>query len=601
MTGFVGGTVVGSTLDSLVDELHHEPWYERERFEEGTTGLGFLHHGAKDPAGHTTWQGDGRAGIVHGAISNVDRLGVCPDEVFERVLDDTSFLAELDGPFVIACLDAHAGRLVVATDKLGTRPCYYAHDDGVVLGSSLAALLPAIDAPAVDEHAVSDMLLLGNVWGERTLVEGVSALGPATVLEYDDAGVDLARYWKPDYDSAPRRGYVAELVRQYRQAMADVSTTVDGELGLWLSGGLDSRSMAAELRQHAGRTFDSLTTYTYDANPKGGGNPEIAARVASVLDVDNTEVELDPDTFLDIIEESVDLVDGMLRWSSLLNLSTVFSLPNDGTNVLMEASGQGELIGQHPRQYHFTHTDSVVEGLMMSEAMVDASAVDALLTANVDPKRSLRESGRRSAERTTEKRLLDVNYTNYYSRMAFASNEIMRSQVGTRVPFAHGDFLEHTARLPIEYRMGTFPLTKGAIPYGMTRPKHALARSHVGELSRIPYERTGLGPVWPYPAQLAGFVCKTGVSRLRSNIAYGGGKTPDEWYRQHPAFRAYIDELLDDACQRSLFRAEAIRRLQRQHHQREANHVTTLVAAITTVELWLQRNLDPQRKPQQPA
>lgn len=64
-----------------------------------------------------------------------------------------------------------------------------------------------------------------------------------------------------------------------------MATTIEGTAGLWLSGGLDSRAMAAELARciAAGRPElpESLNGYTYDLNPKGGGNPEIATRLAS--------------------------------------------------------------------------------------------------------------------------------------------------------------------------------------------------------------------------------------------------------------------------------------------------------------------------------
>jgi asparagine synthase (glutamine-hydrolysing) len=590
MTGFVGGAVAG-TLRAMADEMHHEPWYEHEFFEEGTHGLGFAHHGARDPLGHTTWQDDGCVGVVHGAIANHDSSN--EGALFQRVLDNPTSVADLDGSFVIACLDARGNenRIVVATDKLGTRPCYYA-DDRVLFGTSLAALLVEYDDPTVDEQAVSDMLLLGNLWGDRTLIEEANALTPATVLEYTDEGeARTERYWKPDFESAPRQGYIPELKARYRRAIDETSTTIGNTGGLWLSGGLDSRTLAAGLSRNAGRTFGSLTAYTYDANPRGGGNPALARRTAERLGIDAEEIVMTPDRFLDVLETTVDLTDGMLRWSSLLNLSTVFDLAQP-PNVLMEASGQGELVGQHPRRYTFTECDSAVEGLVRSEQMVDTDTVESLLTTDTDPLRTFEETVARSDERTQRGKMLDVHYTNYYSRMTFASDAVPRSQAGTRVPFAHRDFLEHTAKLPVGYRMGTYRFTDGAIPYGITRPKHELARGLGNGLSRIPYERTGLGPNRPFVAHLAGFVIKTGSARLRSAVAYGGAHEPDVWYRRHNGLRARIDDLLRGACERPWFDAEAIRRLRREHLRGEENHMTTSLAALTTLECWFRRHLD---------
>ncbi|WP_160134790.1 asparagine synthase-related protein [Halococcus salsus] len=589
MTGFVGGAVTGRPLQQLADGMYHEPWYEHEFFEGGTHGIGFAHHGDRDPLGHTTWQGDGRMGIVYGGIPDHDR----PAEVFDRLLDAPATLADLDGSFAVVCLDTRGetDRVLVATDKLGTRPCYYV-EDRALFGSSLSTLLPELDDPIVDEQAVSDMLLLGNLWGDRTLVDEVKALPPATVLEYSEGEVRTERYWKPDFESAPRRGYIPELKTRYREAVDEASSTFGDTAGLWLSGGLDSRTLADGLARNAGRTFDSLVAYTYDANPRGGGNPAIARRVAAQLGVEVEELVMTPDRFLDVFETSVDLTDGMLRWSSLLNLSTIFNLDGEPANVLLEASGQGELIGQHPRRYNFVEHDSAVEGLVRSEQMVDTDTVQSLLAIDADPLRTFKETVAESDETTQRGRMLDVHYTNYYSRMTLASNTVPRSQAGTRVPFVNKDFLEHTAALPQAYRMGTFPLTGGSIPYGMTRPKHELARELDNGLDRIPYERTGLGPRRPFLAHLAGFVVKTGTARLRSKVAYGGAHEPDIWYREHEGLRERIDDLLRGACDRPWFDADEIRRLRREHLRGEANHMTTSLAAITTLECWFQRHLD---------
>jgi asparagine synthase (glutamine-hydrolysing) len=64
------------------------------------------------------------------------------------------------------------------------------------------------------------------------------------------------------------------------------------------------------------------------------------------------------------------------------------------------------------------------------------------------------------------------------------------------------------------------------------------------------------------------------------------------WYRNQPAVREFFDRLLDSACERSVFDGETIRRLRREHLSGEANHVITSLAAVTTLELWLQRNFE---------
>ena len=593
MTGLVGGAVTGRDLDETVDALWEEPWYGREELEIGDLGFGLLHHGERDPESHTAWEGDGRVGVIYGAVSNLDSLDMDREALFDGLLErPAATLSRLNGSFLVAAGDSE-GRLRVATDRLGSRSCFYATRGGLRFGSEIDAPLTGLDDPELDHQGVSDLLLMGNMWEDHTLVEGVSALRPATVLEYEDGEATTRRYWTPEFEPLePGRAYVDELVDRYRRAVGETASTMSGTVGVWLSGGLDSRSLVGELAPHAGRGgFDRLVGYTYDANPAGGGNPKLARRVAESVGADLTEVEVSPDRFLDAIERSVAITGGMLQWNTVLNLSSVFNLGNPESGVMLEGSGQGELIGNHLRQYHFRGADSLVESLCHSETSNDVKTVCELLEVDVNPLATFKESAERSGEMPFEKSVLDAHFQNYYARNTLASDQLARSQVGTRVPYLHGDFLEHAARLPVDYRMGTVPYTGGSIPYGVSPAKLGLMRGVSEELSEIPYERTNVPPNWPWEAHVAGFIGGTGFDRLRSKTTYGGWGMPGVWYRDNAPFRRFLNELIDDACDRDLFNADALRRAQDAHLSGERDMIPQL-GPVTTIELWLQSSFD---------
>lgn len=573
--------------------MHSEPWYGRECLDRDGFGLCLLHHGQRDSNGRLVWQQGERTVVVHGAISNRNELEETTDELFESLFSDpTSTLSRFNGPFVISGIDTSTDEIILATDKLGTRPCYYNSDNDFTFASNLSPLLSRIDEPKLNQQAVCDMLLMGYVWGEKTLIDGISSLPPATVLEYSEGELTTEQYWSCSFDSLPHDGYISGLIGKYRETIDEISETIDNNAGLWLSGGLDSRTMAAELKRYTGESYDTLTAYTYDANPHGGGNPELAAEVASLLDIGLEQVELTPEIFLNRIKDGVDLTNGMLRWSSFLNLLSIYALSSRPPDVLLEGAGQGELMGHHLRRDHLTDTDSAVESMYWSEAMIDHRDAAALLSEEVDPLQSFIDAAETSDEHTFKGTVLDAHFNNYYSRMTFASNEIPRSQTGTRVPFAHGDFLEYVARLPLKYRMRTLPFSGGKIPYGVTQTKLELTRSLGSSLADVRYERTGVAPKHPFPLHVAGFITGTGLARLRQRTTYGGRSVPDQWYRNNPDVRAFFDDLIDGACERSVFDADEIRRLRREHLSGEANHMVTSLAAVTTLELWMRRHLD---------
>lgn len=593
MTGIVGGSIAGNGLREMIDPMQHEPWYEVERFEEGQYGFGLTHHGSRDQLGQTTWHGDGASGAIYGAVSNWDQLGLTPETLFERISKRPSTqLAELDGPFLLVYADAD--RILLATDKIGSRPCYYTIDDGLLFGSELKAILTQIDEPQIDQQAVSDMLLIGSLWGEKTLVDGIKALPPASFLEYSDEGVSIEQYWRCSFDAAePSEQYIYKLIKEYERCVDRMAGTMSGTVGVWLSGGLDSRAMIAALEKTANteRNFDSLYAYTYDANPVGGGNPQLARRVADTLDITLEQIELSPETFVPVANKAVDIMDGMVRWNSLLNLTAVFNRTNRDPGVILEGAGQGELIGHHLRRCHFTNCSSVVDSMYQSEAALDEETVRNLLRIDVDPLDSFRKEAQRSEEQSFEGIVLDAHFRNYYYRHALASNHLPRSQAGTRVPIADGALLRHTAKLPLRYRMGTFPFTNGKIPYGATQPKIRMMRALDTELSKIPYERTSITPSRPFPLHVLGFVTSTAIKRLSGKQTYGGRGMVGEWYRREPLMQNFIDSLLDDACDRSLFNENTIRDAQKRHLNDEGDY-TNIFSPVTTLEMWLQKYID---------
>jgi asparagine synthase (glutamine-hydrolysing) len=277
MTGIVGGIGEEGELSRMVDALHREPWYETEIVAEGGYGLGVAHHGSSDVGEPAVWEQGSRGGVAYGGVVDQRPSPREAPELLDAAIDRPhETLPNLDGPFVLAAFDAEAGRTIVATDKIGTRPCYYSTADGFAFGTELKSLVPRIEGLAVDERAITDLVAMGYVLGERTLLEAVRALPPAMVLVHEDGALERTRYWDWSLDRRePTEAYRHDLVRTYREAVEDVASTVVGDGWISLSGGLDSRSMASQLArslQARGESSD-LHAYTYDSNPPSGRNP----------------------------------------------------------------------------------------------------------------------------------------------------------------------------------------------------------------------------------------------------------------------------------------------------------------------------------------
>lgn len=598
MSGVVGGTVSefdhGDPLPRVAGRTAEETW----QYRHGGHWLGVTSSPA-DERGVTVWDDGARGGLVYGVVTNRRELGLDSRALFEAVLRrPVRTAARIEGDFLVAALDPRRDRYVLVTDKLGSRSCYVARDHGFQFATAVDALLPYLSDPDLDLQAASDLLLMGHLWGDRTLVSQVRAVRPATVMEVVDGDVTATRYWKPDYSPHPRgEDYLSELARRYEQAAGRYARTLPAGSGIWLSGGLDSRTTAAALLKHGSSDgFDTLVGYGYDANPPTNDNPRIAAEVAKALGIDYHQVPLTGESFAADFERVIEATDGMLRWNTAANLSPSYHVDED-VPVLLEGM-QGELVGDHLLRYHLDPARSVTETQLSSESSTTVETVEALLRPEVDPLGTLRDEAMRTTEPTHRGKVMDIHFQNYYARLGLASNRVMLDRGGCRVVQVDGDYLEWCARIPRYYRKGTFPFSHhvfqsdaGGIPYGTSIAKLELCRRVCPALAEVSYERTKLKPARPYPLHVAGFVGNVLAGKLRSKPTYASGQLQDFWVRDEDSvLHRKVVGLVDAAADRDLFDGDAVRSIY-ERHMRGANLVS-LLAHITTLEYWIQHHLD---------
>lgn len=584
MVGIAGTTAGDRVLSGVVDGMKHEPWYEVERLDGAGVDLALVHHGGKDPRGHATWDGDGGAGVRYGVFSNAADLGKSTADLLSGVLERPSeVLPTVDGPFLVACTSRSADRAVVATDRLATRSCYFTDSSPLVFGSGLQAILDRRDDVAVDHVAASDMLSYGFVLGDRTLARDVSSLEPASFLRYEDGEWSVVRYWRPSFGRLPEEGYVERVRETYRESMSNLADTLTGRVGVWLSGGLDSRTMAAVL----GEEYGPVHTLTYDGNPTDGGNIGPAREVADRLGVDNRLVEFDAGDFEHLVEKGVRITGGTVRWSAFVDPNFVLGELRDEVDVVMEAAPQGELLGED-----FTtdalRRSSPAEAVRGHMGIHPPDRVASLLTPSVDPERSLREALAESDERDPAHRAIDTWLHEMPANGHFRSDDLYRSQVGMRLPFTAESFLETVVKMPSErYRRGVVPLTGGRVPRSMSPLKREVVLSLDGGIEDVPYERTRLAPRRPMVAHDAAYVAKQLWWRFVSGRP---GRARDRLRADTPERRA-VRRWLDGASERRLLSEDAIERLWSEHVSGEADHYSEL-AALTTLELWMQASVD---------
>jgi asparagine synthase (glutamine-hydrolysing) len=190
------------------------------------------------------------------------------------------------------------GILFLARDRVGIRPLYYARADGqLVFASEIKALLahPALHA-RLDPVALAQVFTLWTTLAPRTPFEGIFELPPGHTLIARDGKLTVEAYWSLDFpndDAAFRAGertlddYAAGL----RDLLADATRLrlrADVPVGAYLSGGLDSSTIAALIR---GETVNHLETFSIAFADPAFDEREPQERMVAVLGTDHHRIE----------------------------------------------------------------------------------------------------------------------------------------------------------------------------------------------------------------------------------------------------------------------------------------------------------------------
>jgi asparagine synthase (glutamine-hydrolysing) len=155
------------------------------------------------------------------------------------------------GMFAFAVWDATERRLMLARDRLGVKPLYYAAlpGRGLVFGSELKSLLEDPDVPREwRADALDAYLTLLYVPAPATIYRGINKLPPAHVLVAEKGTIRTSRYWDltftGDGDPAREAEYLEQLDALLTESVR-LRQVSDVPLGAFLSGGIDSSAVAA--------------------------------------------------------------------------------------------------------------------------------------------------------------------------------------------------------------------------------------------------------------------------------------------------------------------------------------------------------------------
>ena len=211
--------------------------------------------------------------------------------------------ARFNGMFALAIHDRRRQRLVLARDRMGIKPLYYAWDGRrLVFASELRTLVwhGGIE-PVPDEDGLDLYLTFGFVPSPYSLIKGVRKLPPGSILTLDAGGTpQVRRFWQPAIGGDRTDGGAGgtpDAVRETLKGAIRRQMRSDVPVGVLLSGGVDSTIVAACAAAETGRPLDTFSIVFRSARSAIGeeynADAGYARRVAETLGARHHEVVCD--------------------------------------------------------------------------------------------------------------------------------------------------------------------------------------------------------------------------------------------------------------------------------------------------------------------
>lgn len=261
-------------------------------------------------------------------------------------------LDRVRGMFALALWDRQRRTLFLARDPLGKKPLFYAHTPrGLVFASEPKALYldPAMDR-TLDRLALHKYLFYGYIPAPAALHPGLRKVRPGHCLVARDGHVVAEwPYWTPPVPgtAAPPPG-PHEPVERLESLLAQAverRLISDVPLGIFLSGGLDSSTIAAVASRRAG---SRVRTFAIGFSEAAFDESDHARRVARHIGAEHTEETLTPTRLLEVIPQLCGMLDEPNADSSIIPTFLLSQMARRHVTVALGGDGGDELFAGYP-------------------------------------------------------------------------------------------------------------------------------------------------------------------------------------------------------------------------------------------------------------
>ncbi|HVY75003.1 MAG TPA: asparagine synthase (glutamine-hydrolyzing) [Puia sp.] len=262
-------------------------------------------------------------------------------------------LRDLNGIFGLAWLDLNGGQLHLARDRFGVKPLYYYFEENKLMFCSELRPLRAFFNPQVEPGRLLAGIKMRYAASPATIFRKIQKVEPGQLITFDlKQEITMTRRYfveKPEKIGTRKSDY-RQLVREYgdlfvkgvqRQLMADV------EIGILLSGGVDSALVAAVAKENSA-TPPKAFTIGFEGN-HAEDETGAAAETAAILGLEHYVKKIGFPDFLTSIKKITGIVEEPIGTTSIIPMYYLSQMASAKVKVVLSGQGADEPLGGYKK------------------------------------------------------------------------------------------------------------------------------------------------------------------------------------------------------------------------------------------------------------
>ena len=259
---------------------------------------------------------------------------------------------KLAGFFVLIVIDKVGGGIQIMNDHVGSIPCYIDQRDNAVLriSDTMTALQTEAQPAELNPQALFNYVFYHCIPSPISIYQGISKLEPGVIAKVDANGLlQQQNYYAPAF--TPSTDSREQLMQRCRELISDaVRRNMTDNCAAFLSGGLDSSTVAGMLAKHSNNSNTRAKTYSIGFDAKGYDETEYALITAKHFNTDHQVHYLQPD---EISQHFTDVAgyfnEPFGNSSAMAAFICAQRATTDGINVMLAGDGGDEIFAGNER------------------------------------------------------------------------------------------------------------------------------------------------------------------------------------------------------------------------------------------------------------